>query len=89
MSKREIHPPRGTKLTCKNWLIEAPYRMIPHNLDPEVAGDPDNLIVYGGQVFKLDLVMASVVILAVVAALFYQTVVFFEKLVTRRFGEEP
>lgn len=49
MSKREIHPPRGTKLTCKNWLIEAPYRMIQHNLDPEVAGDPDNLIVYGGR----------------------------------------
>jgi urocanate hydratase len=36
-------------LTCKNWLIEAPYRMIQHNLDPEVAGDPANLIVYGGR----------------------------------------
>jgi urocanate hydratase len=47
--RRVIHPPRGTKLTCKNWLIEAPYRMIQHNLDPEVAGDPDNLIVYGGR----------------------------------------
>ncbi|MEJ2734017.1 MAG: urocanate hydratase [Anaerolineae bacterium] len=46
---REIHPPRGTQLTCRNWLIEAPYRMIQHNLDPEVAGDPDNLIVYGGR----------------------------------------
>jgi urocanate hydratase len=46
---REIHPPRGTRLTCKNWLIEAPYRMIQHNLDPEVAGDPANLIVYGGR----------------------------------------
>jgi urocanate hydratase len=46
---REIHPPRGTQLTCKNWLIEAPYRMIQHNLDPEVAGDPANLIVYGGR----------------------------------------
>ncbi len=46
---REVHPPRGTQLTCKNWLIEAPYRMIQHNLDPEVAGDPDNLIVYGGR----------------------------------------
>jgi urocanate hydratase len=44
-----IHPPRGTRLTCKNWLIEAPYRMIQHNLDPEVAGDPANLIVYGGR----------------------------------------
>ncbi len=46
---RVIHPPRGTKLTCKNWLIEAPYRMIQHNLDPEVAGDPEHLIVYGGR----------------------------------------
>jgi urocanate hydratase len=46
---RVIHPPRGTQLTCKNWLIEAPYRMIQHNLDPEVAGDPANLIVYGGR----------------------------------------
>jgi urocanate hydratase len=49
MAARVVHPPRGTKLTCKNWLIEAPYRMIQHNLDPEVAGDPDNLIVYGGR----------------------------------------
>ncbi len=48
-TRREIHPPRGTQRTCKNWLIEAPYRMIQHNLDPEVAGDPDNLIVYGGR----------------------------------------
>jgi urocanate hydratase len=39
----------GTELHCKNWLIEAPYRMIQHNLDPDVAGDPDNLIVYGGR----------------------------------------
>jgi urocanate hydratase len=49
MTRRVVHPPRGTELTCKNWLIEAPYRMIQHNLDPEVAGDPDNLIVYGGR----------------------------------------
>ena len=46
---RVIHPPRGLELVCKNWLIEAPYRMIQHNLDPEVAGDPENLIVYGGR----------------------------------------
>ncbi len=46
---RVIHPPRGLELTCKNWLIEAAYRMIQHNLDPDVAGDPDNLIVYGGR----------------------------------------
>ncbi len=42
------------------------------------------LIVYGGQVFKLDLVMTSVVILAVVAALLYQSVVIAERAVTRR-----
>ncbi len=45
---REVHAPRGNKLTCKNWIIEAAYRMIQNNLDPEVAGDPDRLIVYGG-----------------------------------------
>jgi urocanate hydratase len=46
---RSIRAPRGTQLTCKNWLIEAPYRMLQNNLDPQVAGDPDNLIVYGGR----------------------------------------
>ena len=46
---REVHAPTGTTLTCKNWLIEAPYRMIQNNLDPMVAFDPDNLIVYGGR----------------------------------------
>ena len=40
---------RGTELSCKGWLQEAAYRMIQHNLDPDVAGDPDNLIVYGGR----------------------------------------
>ena len=45
----EIHAPRGTKLNCKNWLIEAPYRMLQNNLDPMVAGDPEHLIVYGGR----------------------------------------
>jgi len=49
MSKpREIRAPRGSTLTCKNWQIEAAYRMIQNNLDPEVAGDPNRLIVYGG-----------------------------------------
>jgi urocanate hydratase len=48
-TSRVVHPPRGLELTCKNWLIEAPYRMIQHNLDPEVAGDPEHLIVYGGR----------------------------------------
>lgn len=46
---RTLHAPRGTQLTCKNWLIEAPYRMLQNNLDPQVAFDPDNLIVYGGR----------------------------------------
>jgi urocanate hydratase len=46
---RVIHAPRGTQLTCKNWLIEAAYRMIQNNLDPDVAFDPDHLIVYGGR----------------------------------------
>ncbi len=46
---RTIRAPRGTQLNCKNWLIEAPYRMLQNNLDPQVAGDPDNLIVYGGR----------------------------------------
>lgn len=45
----EIHAPRGTKLNCKSWLLEAPYRMLQNNLDPDVAGDPENLIVYGGR----------------------------------------
>ncbi len=46
--KRIIHPPTGTKLTCKNWQIEAAYRMIQHNLDPDNAEKPEELIVYGG-----------------------------------------
>jgi urocanate hydratase len=46
---RTIRAPRGTELTCKNWLIEAAYRMLQNNLDPQVAFDPDNLIVYGGR----------------------------------------
>ena len=45
---REVHPPTGTKLTCKNWLIEAPYRMIQHNVSPDVAEIPEELIVYCG-----------------------------------------
>ncbi len=46
---RTVRAPRGTQLTCKNWLIEAPYRMIQHNLDPEVAEIPEELVVYGGR----------------------------------------
>jgi len=47
--KRNIIPPVGSKLNCKNWQIEAAYRMIQHNLDKDVAEDPDELIVYGGK----------------------------------------
>ncbi len=46
---REMHAPRGTTLTCKSWLTEAPYRMLQNNLDPAVAELPDQLIVYGGR----------------------------------------
>jgi len=46
---RTIRAPRGTQLTCKSWLIEAPYRMIQNNLDPEVAERPQDLVVYGGR----------------------------------------
>lgn len=49
MPPRTIRAPRGSQLTCKNWLIEAAYRMLQNNLDPDVAFDPDNLIVYGGR----------------------------------------
>jgi len=41
--------PHGTQLTCKNWLIEAAWRMLQNNLDPQVAFAPDELIVYGGR----------------------------------------
>jgi len=49
MSKRSIIAPKGTELSCKNWQIEAPYRMIQNNLDPDVAENPDELVVYGGK----------------------------------------
>jgi urocanate hydratase len=47
--KRIVRSPVGTKLHCKGWLQEAAYRMLQNNLDPDVAGDPENLIVYGGR----------------------------------------
>ena len=43
-----ISAPRGTALACKGWPQEAAYRMLQNNLDPEVAEDPDALVVYGG-----------------------------------------
>ena len=45
---RPVRAPRGPQIVCKNWLIEAAYRMIQNNLDPEVAENPDALVVYGG-----------------------------------------
>ena len=45
---RVVRAPRGTAITCKNWLIEAAYRMLQNNLDPEVAENPEALVVYGG-----------------------------------------
>ncbi len=49
MSKQNISSPIGNNLACKNWQIEAPFRMIQNNLDPNVAENPDELVVYGGK----------------------------------------
>lgn len=46
---REIHAPRGTELNTKGWLQEAVLRCLMNNLDPEVAENPDELVVYGGR----------------------------------------
>jgi len=45
---RKIRSPRGTQLTAKSWLTEAPLRMLMNNLDAEVAEKPEELVVYGG-----------------------------------------
>ncbi|HEX9207995.1 MAG TPA: urocanate hydratase [Steroidobacteraceae bacterium] len=45
---RPVRAPRGAAITCRNWQIEAAYRMLQNNLDPEVAENPDALVVYGG-----------------------------------------
>ena len=45
---RPVKAPTGSTLTCANWQIEAPYRMLQNNLDPAVAERPDDLVVYGG-----------------------------------------
>jgi len=45
---RTIRAPRGSELSCKSWLTEAPFRMLQNNLDPEVAENPAELVVYGG-----------------------------------------
>lgn len=47
-TSRVIKAPTGRELTCKSWLSEAPYRMIQNNLHPDVAENPQSLVVYGG-----------------------------------------
>ena len=45
---RVIRAPHGSDLHCKNWIAEAAYRMVQNNLDPDVAENPQALVVYGG-----------------------------------------
>jgi urocanate hydratase len=47
-NSRRIRSPRGTSLSAKSWLTEAPLRMLMNNLDHEVAERPEDLVVYGG-----------------------------------------
>ena len=46
--KRIIHAPHGSERVCKGWHQEAAMRMLMNNLDPDVAENPDQLVVYGG-----------------------------------------
>lgn len=48
MQKHIIRAPRGSEISCRSWHQEAALRMLMNNLDPEVAKDPERLIVYGG-----------------------------------------
>ena len=45
---RPVRAPRGPDLSCRGWGQEAALRMLMNNLDPEVAENPDALVVYGG-----------------------------------------
>src|SRR5437667_7864733 len=47
-ARHAVRAPRGPERTCKAWPQEAALRMLLNNLDPEVAEDPDRLVVYGG-----------------------------------------
>lgn len=47
-NRPDIIPPIGTELTCKSWATEAPLRMLMNNLHPDVAENPEDLVVYGG-----------------------------------------
>jgi len=46
--KRVVRAPTGSERTCKGWVQEAALRMLMNNLDPDVAEDPGDLVVYGG-----------------------------------------
>src|SRR6266576_2026808 len=46
---RTVRAPRGTEISCRGWQQEAALRMLMNNLDPEVAENPDQLVVYGGR----------------------------------------
>jgi urocanate hydratase len=47
-NSRVVRSPRGPEISAKSWLTEAPMRMMMNNLDPEVAENPSELVVYGG-----------------------------------------
>ena len=47
-NRRVVRAPHGTELSARSWLTEAPLRMLMNNLDPDVAENPDELVVYGG-----------------------------------------
>ncbi|MBB5207042.1 urocanate hydratase [Chiayiivirga flava] len=47
-SDHTVRAPRGSSLSCRSWLSEAPFRMLQNNLDPDVAENPAELVVYGG-----------------------------------------
>src|SRR5829696_8042416 len=47
-ASRIVRAPRGSQLSCRSWLTEAAFRMIQNNLDPDVAENPAELVVYGG-----------------------------------------
>ena len=49
MTPPRVQAPTGSELTCANWSLEAPYRMLQNNLDPSVAERPEELVVYGGR----------------------------------------
>ncbi|VEC76212.1 urocanate hydratase [Raoultella ornithinolytica] len=46
--QQDVRAPRGTTLNARSWLTEAPLRMLMNNLDPDVAENPHELVVYGG-----------------------------------------